>query len=85
MGTLFLSLIFVVVLNLLVTYFIYRDDVYFLDEEKSSYVTIVWVLPLIGALLGMYRLHADKTFYMMVMALYFLLRIGFYALFYMQM
>jgi len=57
---------------------IHQDDTYFLDEEKPKYITMVWFIPLIGAFIGLQRLHADKNFYMGVMVVYFLLKFGFY-------
>jgi hypothetical protein len=59
-----------------------KDDAYFLDEEKPSTIAMIWYLPFIGALIAQYRLHADKTFYMTVIGIFFLLRYGVYALLY---
>ncbi len=51
-----------------------------LDEEKSKYKMMVWLLPLLGALIAFQRLHADKNFYMGVMIAYFVLKFGLYYL-----
>ena len=59
---------------------IYKDDAYFLDEEKPKYILMVWLIPIIGALIGLQRLHADKNFYIGVTAVYFLLKFGLYYL-----
>ena len=72
----------IVILNLYTHDQIKKDGAYFLDEEKSSYLAMVWYLPLIGSIIAQYRLHADKTFYMTVMGIFFLLRYGFYYIFY---
>ena len=72
----------IVVLNLYTHYKIYKDETYFLDEEKSFYINLIWFLPIIGAVIVQYRLHADKTFYMTVMGIFFLLRYGLYYIFY---
>jgi len=70
----------VIGLNLYTHLQIYKDDAYFLDEEKPKYITMVWLIPIIGALIGLQRLHADKNFYIGVMAVYFLLKFGLYYL-----
>jgi hypothetical protein len=72
----------IISLNLYTHLQIYKDDAYFLDEEKSSYIAMVWYLPFLGAVITQYRLHADKTFYMTVVGIFFLLRYGIYYLFY---
>jgi hypothetical protein len=72
----------IVLLNLYTHDKINKDDAYFLDEEKLSYIEMVWYLPLVGSIIAQYRLHADKTFYMTVMGIFFLLRYGIYYLFY---
>jgi hypothetical protein len=59
---------------------IYQDDTYFLDEEKSKYILMVWLIPVIGALISLQRLHADKNFYIGVTAVYILLKFGLYYL-----
>jgi len=51
-----------------------------LDEEKPKYKMMVWLLPLLGALIAFQRLHADKNFYMGVMIAYFVLKFGLYYL-----
>jgi len=68
--------------NIYTHYQVNRDDAYFLDEEKPSTIAMIWYLPIIGALIAQYRLHADKTFYITVIGILFLLRFGMYALFY---
>jgi len=72
----------IVGINIYFTFLITKDDIYFLDEEKPRYIMMVWLIPLVGAFIGFYRLHADKNFYMSVMAIYFLLRFGFHYLLY---
>jgi len=68
--------------NVYTQYKVNKDGIYFLDEEKPSIIAMIWYLPLIGAVIAQYRLHADKTFYMTVIGIFFLLRYGIYALFY---
>jgi len=70
----------IISLNLYTHFQIYKDETYFLDEEKSKYIMMVWLIPIIGALIGLQRLHADKNFYIGVMAVYFLLKFGLYYL-----
>jgi len=70
----------VISLNLYTHLQIYKDDAYFLDEEKPKYITMVWLIPIIGALIGLQRLHADKNFYIGVMVIYILLKFGLYYL-----
>jgi len=70
----------IISLNLYTHFQIYKDDAYFLDEEKPKYITMVWLIPIIGALIGLQRLHADKNFYIGVMGVYFLLKFGLYYL-----
>jgi len=70
----------IVALNLYTHYQIYSDETYFLDEEKPKYILIVWFIPIIGSLIGLQRLHADKNFYIGVMVVYFLLKFGLYYL-----
>ena len=72
----------VIAFNLYTHYEIYRDDAYFLDEEKPKYILLVWLVPIIGAVIAQYRLHADKTFYMTVMGIFFLIRYGIYYIVY---
>ena len=72
----------VVLLNLYTYNQLNKDDTYFLDEEKPFYIGLIWFLPLIGAVIVHYRLHADKVFYMSVMGIFFLLRYGIYYIFY---
>ena len=72
----------IVILNLYTHFKMYEDDAYFLDEEKPSYIAMVWYLPFLGALIAQYRLHADKTFYITVMGIYFLLQFGVKYLFF---
>jgi len=72
----------IVGINIYFTFLIRKDDIYFLDEEKPRYIMMVWLIPLIGAFIGFYRLHADKSFYMSVMILYGILRFGLYYLLY---
>ena len=72
----------VIVLNLYTHNQIQKDEAYFLDDEKPSYIAMVWYLPFVGAVIAQYRLHADKTFYMTVIGIFFLLRYGIYALLY---
>ena len=67
-------------LNLYTHLKIYQDDTYFLDEEKFKYILMVWIIPIIGALIGLQRLHADRSFYIGVMVVYFLLKFGLYYL-----
>jgi len=69
-----------IVLNLFTHNQISKDNAYFLDEEKPKYISMVWFIPIIGALIGLQRLHADKNFYIGVMAVYFLLKFGLYYL-----
>jgi len=66
--------------NLYTHYQVNRDDAYFLDEEKPKYILMVWLIPIIGALIALQRLHADKNFYIGVMAIYILLKFGLYYL-----
>jgi hypothetical protein len=70
----------IVVLNFYTHYQIYRDDTYFLDDEKAKYIMMLWLIPVIGALIGLQRLHADKNFYIGVMVVYLLLKFGLYYL-----
>lgn len=72
----------IIALNLYTHYQIKKDDTYFLDEEKPTYIAMVWYLPFVGAVIAQYRLHADKTFYITVIGIFFLLRYGTYALLY---
>ena len=72
----------IVLLNLYTHYNLYSDETYFLDEEKPFYISLVWLLPIIGAVIAQYRLHADKTFYITVMGMFFLLRYGLYYILY---
>jgi len=72
----------IIVLNLYTHNQINKDGAYFLDEEKPSYIAMIWYLPLIGSIIAQYRLHADKTFYMTVMGIFFLLRYGVYYVLY---
>ena len=72
----------IVLLNLYTHYKLYRDETYFLDDEKPFHIGLVWFLPIIGAVIVHYRLHADKVFYMSVMGIFFLLRYGIYYIFY---
>ena len=70
----------IISLNLYTHLKIHQDDTYFLDEEKSKYFLMIWFIPIIGALIGLQRLHADKNFYIGVTAVYFLLKFGLYYL-----
>ncbi len=70
----------IIILNLYTHHAINKDGTYFLDEEKPKYISMVWFIPLIGALIGLQRLHADKNFYIGVTAVYFLLKFGLYYL-----
>jgi len=70
----------IISLNLYTHLQIYKDDAYFLDEEKPKYIMMVWLIPIIGALIGLQRLHADKNFYIGVMVIYILLKFGLYYL-----
>jgi len=70
----------IISLNLYTHLQIYKDDAYFLDEEKPKYIMMVWLIPIIGALIGLQRLHADKNFYIGVMVVYILLKFGLYYL-----
>jgi len=70
----------VVILNLYTNLKIYNDDSYFLDEEKPKYILMVWLIPIIGALIALQGLHANKNFYIGVMAIYILLKFGLYYL-----
>jgi len=67
-------------LNLYTHLKIHQDDIYFLDEEKPKYLLKIWLIPIIGALIALQRLHADKNFYIGVMVVYFLLKFGLYYL-----
>ena len=66
--------------NIFTHYTIVKDEIYMLDEEKLKYILMVWLIPLIGALIAFQRLHADKNFYMGVMVVYFIIRFGLYYL-----
>ena len=68
--------------NVYTQYKVNKDNTYFLDEEKTPIIAMIWYLPLIGAFIAQYRLHADKTFYMTVIGILALLRYGIYVLFY---
>lgn len=68
--------------NVYTQYKVHKDSTYFLDEEKTPIIAMIWYLPLIGAFIAQYRLHADKTFYMTVIGILALLRYGVYVLFY---
>jgi len=68
--------------NVYTQYKVNKDNTYFLDEEKPPIIAMIWYLPLIGAFIAQYRLHADKTFYMTVIGILALLRYGIYVLFY---
>ena len=57
-------------LNLYTHNEINKDGAYFLDEEKPKYISLVWLVPIIGAVIAQYRLNADKTFYMTVMGIF---------------
>jgi NADH:ubiquinone oxidoreductase subunit 6 (subunit J) len=70
----------IIVLNLYTHHAINKDGAYFLDEEKPKYISMVWFIPLIGALIVLQKLHADKNFYIGVTAVYFLLKFGLYYL-----
>ena len=70
----------IIALNIYTTIQIIKDDAYFLDEEKSSYIARIWYLPIIGAGLGLYRLHADRNFYIGITVIYILLKFGLYYL-----
>ena len=70
----------ILILNLYTHLKIYQDGAYFLDEEKPKYILMVWLIPIIGALIALQRLHADKNFYIGVMVVYFLLKFGLYYL-----
>jgi len=70
----------IVILNLYTHLQIHKDEAYFLDEEKPKYISMVWFIPVIGALIGLQRLHADKNFYIGVMVVYILLKFGLYYL-----
>jgi hypothetical protein len=70
----------IVILNLYTHLQIHKDEAYFLDEEKPKYIFMVWFIPLVGALVGLQRLHADKNFYIGVMVVYILLKFGLYYL-----
>jgi len=72
----------IVLLNLYTHNQINKDDTYFLDEEKPFHIGLIWFLPIVGAVIAQYRLHADKTFYMTVMGIFFLLRYGVYYVLY---
>ena len=72
----------IVALNFYTHMQIYRDEAYFLDNEKPKYITIVWTIPIIGALIALQRLHADKNFYIGVMVVYLLLKFGLYYIMY---
>ena len=72
----------VISFNIYTNHGIYKDDAYFLDEEKPKYISLVWLVPIIGAVIAQYRLHADKTFYMTVMGIFFLIRYGIYYIVY---
>ena len=70
----------IIVLNLYTHFQVYKDDTYLLDEEKSKLIFMVWIIPLIGALISLQRLHADKNFYIGVTIVYVLLKLGLYYL-----
>jgi len=70
----------IIVLNLYTHNAINKDGAYFLDEEKPKYISMVWFIPLIGALIVLQKLHADKNFYIGVTAVYILLKFGLYYL-----
>jgi len=70
----------IVIINLYTHDQINKDGAYFLDEEKPKYISMVWFIPLIGALIVLQKLHADKNFYIGVTAVYFLLKFGLYYL-----
>jgi hypothetical protein len=70
----------VVILNLYTHVQIHRDETYYLDDEKAKYILMVWLIPIIGALIGLQRLHADKNFYIGVTVVYFILKFGLYYL-----
>jgi len=70
----------IVILNFYTHHNINQDGAYFLDEEKPKYILMVWLIPIIGALIALQRLHADKNFYIGVMVVYFLLKFGLYYL-----
>lgn len=73
----------VLIVNIYTHYQVLKDNTYLLDEEKPSLLRILWFIPIIGIGIAQYRLHADKTFYITVMGLFFLLRYAVYALLYM--
>ena len=70
----------ILLLNIYVNVMIIKDDTFFLDEEKPSYIRNIWLIPIIGAGLGLYRLHANRIFYIGVTVVYFVLKIGLYYL-----
>jgi len=70
----------IVIINLYTHDQINKDGAYFLDEEKPKYISMVWFIPFIGALIVLQKLHADKNFYIGVTAVYFLLKFGLYYL-----
>jgi hypothetical protein len=70
----------IVVLNLYTHIQIHRDETYYLDDEKPKYIAMVWFIPIIGSIIGLQRLHADKNFYIGVTVVYLLLKFGLYYL-----
>jgi len=70
----------IIILNLYTHHAINNDDTYLLDEEKPKLMLMVWIIPLIGALISLQRLHADKNFYIGVTVVYLLLKFGLYYL-----
>ena len=70
----------VVILNLYTHYQIVQDGAYFLDEEKPKQIMMVWLLPLLGALIVLQKLHANKSFYIGVTVIYIALKLGLYYL-----
>ena len=70
----------IIILNLYTHLQIYKDDTYLLDEEKPKLIFMTWGIPLIGALISLQRLHANKNFYIGVTVVYVLLKLGLYYL-----
>ena len=70
----------VVVLNFYTHNQIKKDEAYLLDEEKPKYILLVWLIPIVGVAISQYRLHANRMFYVGVIAIYFILMAGLYCL-----
>ena len=77
------SITFIILINIYTHIKIIKDTIYFLDKEKTKYILIVWFLPIIGAIICLYRLNINRLFYVGVALVYWFLKyIYYYMIFY---